>query len=270
MAGAVTDIAERTMILRLPMRATLMRAIGLPRSVWGTAFAHFGIGVTLLGIVAVTAWGSERIAAVKPGETVDIAHYRLTFDGVFNRPGPNYRDVVGHFTVRRMSGDVIGAMEPSRRTFPARNMATTEAALMSRGFSQLYLSLGDPNPDGTVPVRLFFKPQVLMIWLGAIIMFFGGGLSLSDRRLRVGAPRPAKAKARTSPRCRRRSERREISASADAADRAVGADKALGGRTERDAVGPGFGSARPRAVQGIALHGVPERVDRRFRSAAGP
>jgi cytochrome c-type biogenesis protein CcmF len=195
MAGAVTDIAERTMILRLPMRATLMRAIGLPRSVWGTALAHFGIGMSLLGIVAVTAWGSERIAAVKPGETVDISHYRLTFDGVFNRPGPNYRDVVGHFTVRRLNGDVIGAMEPSRRTFPARNMATTEAALMSRGFSQLYLSLGDPNPDGTIPVRLFFKPQVLMIWLGAIIMFFGGGLSLSDRRLRVGAPRPAKAKA---------------------------------------------------------------------------
>ena len=194
MAGAVTDIAERTMILRLPMRATFMRAIGLPRSVWGTAFAHFGIGVTLLGIVAVTAWGSERIVAVKPGESVDISHYRLTFDGVFNRPGPNYRDVVGHFTVRRMSGDVIGAMEPSRRTFPARNMATTEAALMSRGFSQLYLSLGDPNPDGAIPVRLFFKPHVLMIWLGAIIMFFGGGLSLSDRRLRVGAPRPAKAK----------------------------------------------------------------------------
>ena len=136
---------------------------------------------------------------VKPGETVDISHYRLTFDGVFNRPGPNYRDVVGHFTVRRASGDVIGAMEPSRRTFPARNMATTEAALMSRGFSQLYLSLGDPNPDGTVPVRLFFKPHVLMIWFGAIIMFFGGALSLSDRRLRVGAPRPAKAKAKDKP-----------------------------------------------------------------------
>src|ERR1700719_699214 len=127
MAGAVTDIAERTMILRLPMRATWMRAIGLPRSVWGTALAHFGIGMSLLGIVAVTAWGSERIAAVKPGETIDISHYRLTFDGAFNRPRPNYRDVVRHFTVRRMSGDVIGAMEPSRRTFPARNMATTEA-----------------------------------------------------------------------------------------------------------------------------------------------
>ena len=66
---------------------------------------------------------------------------------------------------------------------------------MTRGLSQLYLSLGDPNPDGTISVRLYFKPQVLMIWLGALIMFAGGGLSLSDRRLRVGAPRPSKAQA---------------------------------------------------------------------------
>jgi cytochrome c-type biogenesis protein CcmF len=183
----------------VPLWTALLRAIGLPRSVWGTAFAHFGIGATLLGIVAVTAWGSERIVEVKPGESIDISHYRVTFDGTFNRAGPNYRDVVGHFTVRRASGEIIGALEPTRRTFPARNMAVTEAALMSRGVSQLYLSLGDPNPSGAVPVRLYFKPQVLMIWIGAFIMFFGGALSLSDRRLRIGAPRPAKAKAVLQP-----------------------------------------------------------------------
>jgi cytochrome c-type biogenesis protein CcmF len=195
MVGAVTDLAERTMILRIPLGAALHRAVGLPRSAWGTAFAHFGIGVTLMGIVVVTAWGSERIVAIKPGGAIEIAHYRLTFDGLFNRPGPNYRDVVGHFTVHRAGGDLLGAMEPSRRTFLARNEATTEAALMTRGVSQLYISLGDPNPDGTVPVRLYFKPEVMMIWLGALIMFVGGGLSLSDRRLRVGAPHPAKAQA---------------------------------------------------------------------------
>src|SRR6202042_823502 len=110
-----------------------------------------------IGIVSVTAWGSERIAAIKPGDTLDLSHYRVTFDGTFDRPGPNYSDVSGHFTVRRASGDLIGVMEPSRRTFPARNMATTEAALMTRGVSQLYLSLGDPAADGTVPVRLYFK-----------------------------------------------------------------------------------------------------------------
>ena len=195
MAGALVDIAERTMFLRVPFAAALRRAAGLPRSAWGTALAHFGIGVTVFGIISVTAWSSERVAALKPGDTLDVAHYRLTFDGLFNRAGPNYRDLVGHFTVRRAGGDLIGAMEPSRRTFPARDMATTEAALMTRRISQLYLSIGDPNPDGALPVRLYFKPQVLMIWLGAVIMFIGGALSLSDRRLRIGAPRAAKSRA---------------------------------------------------------------------------
>ncbi len=145
-----------------------------------------------MGLVVVTAWGAEHIAALRPGETVDIANYRLTFEGVFGRNGPNYHDVVGRFVVRRTSGELLGIMEPSRRTFPARAMATTEAALMRRGVSQIYLSLGDPNPDGTVPVRLYYKPRVLMIWLGAVFMFVGGGLSLSDRRLRVGAPTAGK------------------------------------------------------------------------------
>jgi cytochrome c-type biogenesis protein CcmF len=72
-------------------------------------------------------------------------------------------------------------------------MAKSESALMARGVSQLYLTIGDVNPDGSVAIRLYYKPLVLMIWLGAIVMFIGGGLSLSDRRLRVGAPRRARA-----------------------------------------------------------------------------
>ena len=64
---------------------------------------------------------------------------------------------------------------------------------MTRGFSQLYLSLGDTEKDGAVAIRLYYKPMVLLIWLGAVVMMLGGALSLSDRRLRVGAPRPAKS-----------------------------------------------------------------------------
>jgi len=199
MAGAVVDIVERTMILRLALPVALHRAVGLPRSAWGTALAHFGIGVTMIGIVGVTAWGSERIAEIKPGDSLEIARYRVTLDGVFDRDGPNYQDTVGRFTVHRANGELVGNMEPTRRAFPDRNTSVTEAALMTRGVSQLYVSIGDPNRDGSLPVRLYFKPEVLMIWLGAGFMFAGGALSLSDRRLRVGAPRPARAKAMPQP-----------------------------------------------------------------------
>jgi cytochrome c-type biogenesis protein CcmF len=82
-------------------------------------------------------------------------------------------------------------MTPSKRTFDSRSTTTTEAALMTRGLSQLYVSLGEVNSDGSVALRIYHKPLVLLIWLGAVVMALGGALSLSDRRLRVGAPKPA-------------------------------------------------------------------------------
>ena len=190
MAGAVTDVVERVGLFRVPLSVVLQRAEGLPRSVWGTAFAHFGIAVTLLGVVTVGTWASERIVGLKPSQTVSLSGFDLTFDGLVQRSGPNYRELVGKFTVRR-GGLPIATMEPAKRSFESRATTTTEAALLTRGFSQLYLSLGDVNDDGSVAVRLYYKPLVLLIWIGAIVMMLGGTLSLSDRRLRIGAPRPA-------------------------------------------------------------------------------
>jgi cytochrome c-type biogenesis protein CcmF len=190
MMGAVTDIVERVGLFREPLSTVRRRASGLPRSAWGTALAHFGVGVTLLGIVSVTTWAGERIVALKPSQTVSLSGYDLTFDGLTQRAGPNYREAVARFTVRE-AGIPVGVMEPSKRNFASRETTTTEAALMTRGVSQLYLSLGDTSGDGSISVRLYYKPMVLLIWLGAVVMAIGGGLSLSDRRLRVGAPKPA-------------------------------------------------------------------------------
>jgi cytochrome c-type biogenesis protein CcmF len=197
-AGSITDLLERTGLLRAPLMTAARRAGGLPRSAWGTAFAHLGLGITLLGIVGETQWNAERIVSVRPGEKISLRNYDFTFDGVTNRNGPNFKEASAAFTVRR-HGEVIGVMAPAKRTFDSRSTTTTESALMARGFSQLYLSLGELNPDGSVAVRLYYKPLVLLIWLGCIVMAFGGGLSLSDRRLRVGAPKPARVKTAMAP-----------------------------------------------------------------------
>jgi cytochrome c-type biogenesis protein CcmF len=198
LAGAATELVERTGLLKVPVRTAFARARGLPRSAWGTAFAHAGLAVTLLGIIGETQWGAERIAEVKPGQVLSIHRYDFQFDGTTERQGPNYHEIAAHFTVRR-GGDFVGVMEPSKRTFPSRGTDTNEAALMTRGFAQLYLSLGEPAADGAIGVRLYYKPLVLLIWLGAVVMAFGGALSLSDRRLRIGAPVRGRAKPAMQP-----------------------------------------------------------------------
>jgi cytochrome c-type biogenesis protein CcmF len=191
-AGALCDLAERTALFRVPVAISLRRARGLPRSAWGSAFAHAGVGVALIGIVCETTWNSEYIATMKPDQVAKVAGYELKLDGITQRQGPNFREMIAQFSVS-LDGRPLEAMAPSKRNFTTRGSSTTEAALLTRGASQLYISLGEASADGGIAVRIYHKPLVLLIWFGPVLMAFGGMLSLSDRRLRVGAPKPAKA-----------------------------------------------------------------------------
>ncbi|HRO01678.1 MAG TPA: cytochrome c-type biogenesis CcmF C-terminal domain-containing protein, partial [Nitrobacter sp.] len=190
--GALSDLAERISLFRASLPVSLRRAKGLPRSAWGTVFAHAGLGVALIGIVCETTWNTEYIASMKTNDVARVGGYSLTFEGTTQQQRSNYREDIARFTVSR-DGQPIAVMTPSKRNFTTRAASTTEAALLTRGASQLYISLGDASPDGSIAVRIYHKPMVLLIWFGPVLMAFGGVLSLSDRRLRVGAPKPAKA-----------------------------------------------------------------------------
>jgi cytochrome c-type biogenesis protein CcmF len=190
--GAVSDLAERIGLFRVPLGTALRRGRGLPRATWGTAFAHAGLGIALIGVVCETTWNSEYIGTMKVDSVASVAGYQLKLDGITQRQGPNFREMIAQFTVSR-DGETLQVMTPSKRNFTTRGASTTEAALLTRGASQLYISLGDTNAEGAIAVRIYHKPLVLLIWWGPVLMAFGGVLSLSDRRLRVGAPKPAKA-----------------------------------------------------------------------------
>ena len=128
---------------------------------------------------------------MKPNDVAKLAGFELKLVDVTQRQGQNFREMLADFKISR-GGEKVGELTPSKRNFTARQSSTTEAALLSRGFSQLYISLGETAADGGIAVRMYHKPMVLLIWFGPILMALGGLLSLSDRRLRVGAPKPAK------------------------------------------------------------------------------
>ncbi len=197
MAGALTDLALRANFGRVPAGVALRRLTGLPRSVFGTALAHAGLGVTVIGIVGVSAFATEHIAEMKPGMALEAGGYQVVFDGVKPGQGPNFTEERGHFTVRR-AGVVVADVYSAKRVYTARRMPTTEAGILTFGLSQLYVSLGDDLPDGGIVVRLWWKPVILAIWGGAVLMMLGGAVSLSDRRLRIGAPARRAARPRAA------------------------------------------------------------------------
>jgi cytochrome c-type biogenesis protein CcmF len=191
MMGAFAEKISRIKLGEIPLADSWQRLKGLPRSSFGTAAAHFGIGMMTVGIVATSAYQSEKVVVMKPGATVDIAGYTLLFRGIGPSRGENYREEVGVFEVTR-GGRAVVTLNPAKRIYDQPPVPTTEAGIYSAWGGDLYTVLGDPQTDGGYAVRLYFNPFVRWIWLGALVMVFGGGLSLSDRRLRVGAPRRTK------------------------------------------------------------------------------
>jgi len=186
--GALTDIAMKSGVGSVSLPVVARRFVGLPRSVFGTALAHLGLGLTVLGMVATLSFGVEKILTMQPGETVDMAGYSLRFDGLFPAQGPNYSESRGRFELLYANGAVKTDISSAKRFFPVRQTATTEAGIRTIGFSQLYISLGDETGDGGSVVRIWWKPLVTLIWGGALVMMIGGVFSLADRRLRIGVP----------------------------------------------------------------------------------
>ena len=133
-----------------------------------------GAGVALLGLAA-TGFGAETIATMRVGVPLDVGPYEAVIDSVSQRAVANYDEVVAMMTLRS-HGQTVAVIEPARRQFPARQMATTQAGIATLDFGQVYVAVGDPNADGTVPTRLYWKPLVTLIWLGACLMALGGAL----------------------------------------------------------------------------------------------
>jgi cytochrome c-type biogenesis protein CcmF len=189
-AGALVGLVEKFGLFRVSPAESVRRAARLPRSAWGTAAAHAGLGIVVAGITASSAWQIERIQLMRPGEAIEIAGRNVTFDGVRRVRGPNYIAERGIFTVR--DGEkVVVRLTPEKRTYPAERSNTTEAAIHTTWLADLYVVLGEPGESGAWSTRIYYNPLVPWIWVGSIVMALGGLVSLTDRRLRIGAPRRA-------------------------------------------------------------------------------
>ncbi|MEM0899611.1 MAG: heme lyase CcmF/NrfE family subunit [Pseudomonadota bacterium] len=187
--GSLSDLWQKADFLRNGVGEGLSRLRRMPRANWGTVLAHAGVGVTTLGIVGVTTFEQEQVLRMNVGQVAEIGGYEVRFDGVVPGRGPNYYFDRGEFTIIE-DGEELDTFFSEKRVYVASRQPTTEAGIETFGVSQVYVSLGEiaDGVDGTV-VRLWYKPMVTLIWLGTVLMFFGGMVSLSDRRLRVGAPK---------------------------------------------------------------------------------
>jgi cytochrome c-type biogenesis protein CcmF len=162
---------------------SLRLARATPLAIWAVALAHAGLGVTTLGISAVTAWQTNKVLSMTAGQQVALGGKTVTLDQVRIERGPNYEANQARFTV---AGGMGGArtLISERRFYPVSQTHTTVAGIGFGPLGDVYISVGDADADGGLVVRLWDHPLVGWIWAGGLIMALGGALSLADRGLR--------------------------------------------------------------------------------------
>jgi cytochrome c-type biogenesis protein CcmF len=160
----------------------------------GMICAHFGVALFLAGVLVVEATSVEKDIRLAPNQSVTIGALAFRFDGVKETQGPNFRAQQG--TISVLDGDtVVATLQPQKRVYVRNQQPQTESAIDPGLFRDIYVALGEPvGDDGAWAVRVYVKPFVRWIWLGALFMMFGGLIAAADRRFRR-LPEPATAPA---------------------------------------------------------------------------
>jgi len=189
-AASAREMIARTKVGSAPFNVAWARFKGLPGAAWGMMLAHAGVGVLVIGVVAITSWKEEIVTVMKPGEVMQVGGKSVTYLGESPVTGPNYTADRARFQVSS-GGKPVSEIWSEKRVFQPSNQPTTEVGIEPFLSGDVYVVIGDRAGENGRTVRSYFHPLVWMIWFGGALMFIGGACSMFDRRYRVGAPKKA-------------------------------------------------------------------------------
>ena len=185
MALWITVTAAMAIYERFHNRALMSTLRSTPAGFYGMLLGHLGMAVFVIGITLTSLYTQEKDLRMAPGDTYTVAGYEFTFHGVRDFNVDNYVATRGGFSVRSESSDYQTELFPEKRIYPVQTSPMTEAAIDAKLSRDLFIALGEPlDQEGAWAVRIYYKPFIRWIWLGAIIMAIGGLFAASDRRYR--------------------------------------------------------------------------------------
>ncbi len=159
------------------------RITKLPLSYYGMLVSHIGVAVVAVGITLVSVYNEERDIRMEPGEKLVFAGYEFQFKGASKIKGPNYTADRGEIQVRK-NNKLLLTLFPEKRRYNVQSSVMTEAAIDAGLFRDIYVAMGESLGQGAWAIRIHYKPFVRWLWLGGIMIAFGGLLTVIDKRYR--------------------------------------------------------------------------------------
>jgi len=155
----------------------------LPLATWGSVLAHIGMAMTVVGITLVSVYDTEKDIRLVEGQSYEMAGYSFTLKGVESLKVDNYFADRAVVEVTR-DNNVVAVLHPEKRNYGRDQMPMTEAGIDAGFTRDLFVALGEPLGNNAWSFRIYHKPFVRWIWMGAIFMGLGGLLAAFDKRYR--------------------------------------------------------------------------------------
>jgi len=151
----------------------------------GMLIAHLGIGLLILGITGSSNWQEEKITRLKINTSTQINKYNIIFKEINEVKGTNYLAIKANFIVYDKNKNFITNLEPENRYYPISNIFTTEASIHTNLSRDLYIVLGEGNLNDGWIVKIYHNPLVIWIWIGSLIIFLGGIVSIKNNLKKI-------------------------------------------------------------------------------------
>lgn len=143
----------------------------------GMHIAHIGVAIFVIGVCIVSNFSFEKNLVLTVENRTEIADFSVVFENLSRHQGPNYSSAKGTFLLKK-NGTTLAKLYPEKRTYTTSMMPMTESAVDSTFWRDIYIALAEPvemeNPQSAWVVRLYYKPFMAWLWLGAFLMALGG------------------------------------------------------------------------------------------------
>ena len=152
----------------------------LVRTNLGQNLAHAGFGILMMAVVSNAVYSEERIYNAKVGDNLQLQKYIFSFDKIEQVEESNYNSLKAYFLMKK-DGKLIDTFTPEIRFYSNPPTITSEASILHKFFSDIYLVMNVPQDQQSISVRMHIKPFMTILWLGTLMIIFGGVISASIR-----------------------------------------------------------------------------------------
>ena len=147
------------------------------------AAAHGGLALFVLGMVLTASLKQTYEAPLSADAPMVMGDYTLRLVRAEREEKDNFVTRRAYLEVWR-GGAVVTTLAPELRYYPVRAMQTTEAALYSMPWRDIYVVIGEANyaakkEQAALGVRMYVTPGQQLIWGGFLLAGFGGMVGLA-------------------------------------------------------------------------------------------